>query len=281
MIGRLKLLGCCCLALVTPSTAQQTPSTLPLPNAQNRATPEMHFARLPERNPFETPEDIQLGSGLFQTHCSYCHGARGEGGRGADLTAGDYRNGGSDKDLFLSVRYGIEGSEMGPVRATDEEVWRMVAFVKRLGSAGVREKAPGDAAAGKLVYERKGGCAACHLIDNQGGNLGPELTGIGRRRGLEMLRESLVQPEADLPLQYRGVRIVTKSGEIIVGIRLNEDDFSIQVRDTRDNLRSFLKSNLKEINRDNPSLMPAYGSVLSSKELEDLVAYLNSLRGTR
>src|SRR5580700_11031378 len=88
-----------------------------------------------------------LGGRLFQTHCSYCHGARGEGGRGADLTTGQYRHGDSDANLFTSVRNGIPGTEMPAVRATDDEVWKMVAFVKRLGTAGLREKAPGDPAA--------------------------------------------------------------------------------------------------------------------------------------
>jgi mono/diheme cytochrome c family protein len=46
------------------------------------------------------------------------------------------------------------------------------------------------------------------------------------------------------------------------------------------NLRAFLKDNVKEIRRDQPSLMPAYGKVLGRKEIEDLVAYLSSLRGT-
>ena len=87
-------------------------------------------------------------------------------------------------------------------------------------------------------------------------------------------------PEADLPLNYRGVRITTSSGQTVTGIRLNEDDISIQLRDMNGNLRSFLKDNVKEIQRDKPSLMPAYGSVLSKKEIEDLVAYLSSLRGT-
>ena len=59
----------------------------------------------------------------------------------------------------------------------------------------------------------------------------------------------------------------------------NEDDISIQLRDRNGNLRAFLKDKVKEIRRDNPSLMPAYGSVLSKKEIEDLVAYLSSLRG--
>jgi hypothetical protein len=62
-------------------------------------------------------------------------------------------------------------------------------------------------------------------------------------------------------------------------MRLNEDDISIQLRDANDNLRSFLKENLREIRHDKPSLMPSYGALLSRKEIEDLVAYLSSLRG--
>ena len=93
------------------------------------------------------------------------------------------------------------------------------------------------------------------------------------------MEESLVSPEADVPVRYRAVQVVTKSGQTIRGIRLNEDDISIQLRDQKDNLRSFLKQNLQEIRHDKPSLMPPYGSSLSKKEIEDVVAYLSSLRG--
>src|SRR5215813_6329603 len=84
-------------------------------------------------NPFSTPEGLVQGRALFQTHCSYCHGANGEGGKGADLTSGQYRRGGSDANLYSTVRNGI-GSEMPAVRASDDEVWKMVAFVKNIGS---------------------------------------------------------------------------------------------------------------------------------------------------
>ncbi len=234
-----------------------------------------------QRNPFDTSQDAEQGSRLFQIHCSYCHGARGEGGRGADLTNGQYRFGGSDAELFGTIRNGIRGSEMPAVRATDDEVWRMVAFVKRIGSAGLEERARGDVVAGKALYAGKGNCAVCHTIGKDGGSLGPDLTDIGRRRGAKFLEESLVKPEAEVPIAYRAVRVATKSGKTVVGIRLNEDDLSIQLRDTGDNLRSFLKGDIKEIRRDQPSLMPAYGPILSKKELVDLVAYLSSLRGVR
>jgi putative heme-binding domain-containing protein len=107
------------------------------------------------------------------------------------------------------------------------------------------------------------------------------MTDVGRRRGPKYLEESLLKPEADVPIRYRAIQVTTKSGQMFAGIRLNEDDLSIQLRDTGDNLRSFLKDNVKEIRRDRPSLMPAYGPLLTNKELEDLVAYLSSLRGVQ
>jgi putative heme-binding domain-containing protein len=168
---------------------------------------------------------------------------------------------------------------MGPMRITDDEVWKLVAFVKRLGSQGLLEKAPGDPAAGRLVYE-KVGCGNCHRVQKEGGALGPELTDIGRRRGLKFLAESLVKPEADIPIAYRAVQVVLKSGQTVSGIRLNRDDLSIQLRDTRNNLRSFLMENVQEVRYDKPSLMPAYAS-MNQKDFEDVVAYLNSLKGAQ
>jgi cytochrome c oxidase cbb3-type subunit III len=235
--------------------------------------------QIPETNPFSSESDIQQGAALFQTHCSYCHGASGEGGRGADLTAGIYRRGGRDAELYASIRFGVPGSEMGPVRATDEEIWKVVAFVKRIGSQGLLEKASGDPAAGHVVYE-KSGCGNCHRIDRDGGALGPELTDIGRRRGLKFLAESLARPEADIPISYRGVQVVLKSGQTVSGIRLNRDDLSIQMRDTRGNLRSFLMENVQEVRYDKPSLMPAYAS-MNPKDFDDVVAYLSSLKGAQ
>jgi putative heme-binding domain-containing protein len=245
----------CMLALTVPLCAQDQP------------------------NRFDTPEGAQQGNALFQVHCSYCHGARGEGGRGADLTSGRYRRGGSDASLFETIRKGIPGTEMPVVRATDDEVWKMVAFVKKLGAGDPREKAPGDAAAGKAVYQGKGGCTACHSIGSDGGSLGPDLDDVGRRRNLDYLVESLLKPEADVPARYRAVRVIPKSGQAVTGIRLNEDDVSIQLRDEKGDLRSFFKDKLSGLQYDKPSLMPAYGTKLSKKEIDDVVSYLSSLRG--
>ena len=87
-----------------------------------------------------------------------------------------------------------------------------------------------------------------------------------------------MKPEADIPISFRAVQIVLKSGQTVSGIRLNFDDLSIQIRDTRDNLRSFLRENIQDIRYDKPSLMPAYAS-MNQKTLDDVIAYLHSLKG--
>src|SRR5262249_1982289 len=134
----------------------------------------------------------------------------------------------------------------------------------------------GDPAAGRAVFEGKGACLSCHAA-----GLGPDLSDVGRRRNPKYLEESILKPDADVAIPYRTIEIVTAAGQTLSGIRLNEDDVSIQMRDRNANLRSLLKADIREIRRNQPSLMPEYGSTLAKKEIEDVVAYLNSLRGAQ
>jgi cytochrome c oxidase cbb3-type subunit 3 len=234
---------------------------------------------VPDRNPHDSDADAAIGRRYFLGHCAVCHGKDGAGGRGANLTTGRYRMGGSDRELYRTIREGIEGSEMPGTRLRQDEVWRIVAYVKRLGAAGAEETAAGNATHGKVLYESKGGCAACHAIDGSGGTLGPDLSEIGLRRSLKFLRESLTDPGASVAREYHTVTVILAEGKKITGIRLNEDDYSVQLRDTAGNLRSFLKSEIRDVQQEKGSLMPAYGTALKPGEIEDLVAYLNSLRG--
>jgi cytochrome c oxidase cbb3-type subunit III len=234
---------------------------------------------IPEKNPFDTPGDAARGQPYFLGHCAHCHGQQGEGGRGVNLTTGRYRHGGSDRELYRTIRTGVPGSEMPGSGLGEGEIWRIVAYVRRLAAAGAEEKAAGDSAAGKAVYRSKG-CAQCHVAEGQGGRLGPDLSEIGLRRSLKFLRESLTDPNAFVAEDYRTVTVVpSQGGEAVTGVLLNEDDYSVQLRDSRENLRSFLKSNLKDVRRESRSLMPSYQSTLSDAEIENLVAYLSSLRG--
>jgi len=223
---------------------------------------------------------VETGRRLYAGRCGHCHGQNGEGGRGATLNTGRFRHGGSGRELFLVVRDGIPNTEMpGAFRLPDAEIWRMVAYVQQLSRHGASDPVTGDAAAGAIVYQ-KNGCAQCHSIDGKGGFLGPDLTDIGARRALRHLRESVLDPDADIPLEYRTVVVTTLTGKSTRGIHLNEDEYSVHLLDMSGNLRSFMKSELEDVKLPGRSLMPAYTS-LSKTDLEDLVAYLGSLRPKR
>jgi putative heme-binding domain-containing protein len=191
------------------------------------------------------------------------------------LNAGRFRRGNSDRELFLIIRNGIPNTEMPGVNVPDLEIWRMVGHVRQLGRQGSPEPSSGDARAGALVYE-KNGCAACHSISGTGGFLGPDLTEIGSKRAVRHLRQSIVDPNADIPLDYRSVSVTPRSGGTISGIHLNEDEYSVHLRDAGGNLRSFMKSELAQVALPRQSLMPSSAS-LSPADLENLVAYLSAL----
>lgn len=234
---------------------------------------------VPKQNPQTSPADIERGRQLFQSHCAGCHGPNGEGGRGPMLARPRLRRAPDDPALFQLLRDGIAGTEMPAAWVmTSKEMWQTAAFVRTLGRLA-EEKVPGDPGRGEQLYRTKGGCAQCHVIHGRGGTFGPELTEIGGRRSAAYLREALVDPGKAVPEGFLQVRLVTRDGRRITGVRLGEDTFTIQVRDP-EGLHSFVKQDLKEYQKDpGKSPMPAYGNTFSASELDDVVAYLVSLRG--
>ena len=214
----------------------------------------------------------------YESRCAHCHGVAGDGGRGPVLNTGRFRHAQSDQELFRVIRKGIPGTGMpGLFDVPVEEIRRLVAWVRELGRRGSSgEPATGNPVLGEFVYEQQG-CAACHSIAGRGESFGPDLTGIGARRAAAYLRESIVEPGADVPLDYRTAAVTTRSGKIVSGILLNDEEYSIHLHDMEGELRSFLKGDLAKVELPERSTMPGY-EALSKTDLENLVAYLSSLR---
>jgi hypothetical protein len=94
------------------------------------------------------------------------------------------------------------------------------------------------------------------------------------------LRQTLRHPDRTIPDGFLLVEAVLSSGDAIRGIRINEDSFSIQIRDLSGRFYSFRKADLKELKKlRGVTPMPSYESGLSATELDDLVAYLAAQRG--
>jgi cytochrome c oxidase cbb3-type subunit III len=223
-------------------------------------------------------QDVAAGKKIFESQCALCHGQTGTGGRGPSLHRPKLTRAPDDEALWKIISTGIEPEMPGAWQLNVREVYSVGAYVKSLGAIPP-EVLPGDPARGEGVYQSKG-CTGCHMIAGKGEGFGPELTDIGARRNGTHLRETLLHPAAELPEGFLYVAIVTQSGTAIRGIRVNEDSFNIQIKDVRGRFHSFAKSELRELTRlHNESPMPAYGGSLSNTELDDLVAYLASLKG--
>ena len=151
----------------------------------------------PSARPKVTAQEVARGRALFQAQCAYCHGADGDGGRGANLARPALRRAPTDEALFRVVNRGIAGTGMPGNAMSARETWQVVAFVRSLGRV-TRQPLPGDVARGVQVYQANG-CASCHTIQGRGGAIGPDLTDVGARSSPAFLRESLVDAGADVP----------------------------------------------------------------------------------
>jgi cytochrome c oxidase cbb3-type subunit 3 len=239
----------------------------------------------------ESSVDLDKGRRLFETHCAICHGPRGEGGKGPTLAQPSLPRASDEESLIRIISQGIPNTEMPQARMQRADILLIAKFVKSLG-AQPREPVPGDPQRGLQVYATKGACAQCHIIRGEGGVFGPDLSDVGRRRSPAYLRRALVDPNADVPQSYSAwrsdvglpenflyVRLVTRGGQELAGVRVNEDTFSIQIREATGAVHSFLKSDLAELHKDfGKSPMPTYATALTTNELDDLVAFLTSLR---
>src|SRR6185436_1941728 len=124
----------------------------------------------------------------------------------------------------------------------------------------------------------KAGCPTCHRVEGVGPRTAPDLSDIGAVRNPAALQRTLVDPtSAMLPIN-RPVRIVTKDGRTIRGRRLNEDTYTVQILDEEERLLSIAKRDVRTMNVDTKSTMPAYADRLTKDEIADVVAYLLTLR---
>jgi putative heme-binding domain-containing protein len=231
-----------------------------------------------------TPDQAR-GKRLFEGHCARCHGIQGGGGTGANLRRPKLRHAGDDESLFNLIREGLPGTGMPYTWAmSDNEVRDVVAYVRSLGRIPT-EPLPGDPDKGQLIY-RKAECGSCHIVAGKGGSLGPDLSDIGSRRGVEFLRGAMLHPGKDRILTSEGyatylpVLAATKDGRMLTGMRVNEDTFTIQFRDSNNRLHSLQKSDLEALYKLDGSVMPNYEKMLSRSDIDHVVSYLASLKGT-
>src|SRR6185436_7988305 len=224
--------------------------------AGSRARTEPSSTQRPVEK-LKDPQIIAEGAKLFAPSCgsAYCHGAGGIGGgaprlRGKDLDA---------HYLFKTISNGVTGTAMVSFKddLSEEQIWKLIAFivsdsaidahppslpakpvtVATAGSAASDAAAAGtpagSAQAGKAIFfnsSQPKSCQACHAFNSEGGAIGPDLSNIGSKSAKELFGSTLTS--RIIPgSRYAVVRIALKSGEVVTGIKKEEDDQVVRVYD--------------------------------------------------
>jgi putative heme-binding domain-containing protein len=232
---------------------------------------------LAQTNPRSTPADRDAGSRIFRTHCANCHGLKGTGGTGPDLTSGRFFHGSTDADLYRNIGEGIPNTAMPDTFFNGTQVWQIVAFVRSLSQQAAHAPLMGNPAHGAQLAKEKG-CTGCHLIRGEGTVQGPDLSVIGSQRSPDFLRESILDPSAHVAPEYRVAKIIGNDRTSYSGFLLNQDTYTIQIMDFSRGLISIRRSAIKDFGIDSGSFMPSYKDRLTSAETDDIVSYLASLR---
>lgn len=265
------------------------PNSFPVARAAGQEAPAEQGA--PPSRAAKAPPDLEDGKQQFAQNCSTCHGIDAGGQEGPDLRGVPASLG--DATVQGIIRRGIPGTAMpGFSTVTDKQAADIVAYLRTLSGTGASEKTIGDSQKGEALYNSSG-CSTCHMIDGQGGSIGPDLSRIGASRGPTNLKARLQDPGANLPqvgasmfgnslTQYLIFRAVENNGQVVEGMRIGEDSFTIVLKDAGGKFHGLWKPGLRSLEKEpGKSFMPSFKGTLSDAQMDDVVAYLMSLKSAQ
>lgn len=137
----------------------------------------------------------------------------------------------------------------------------------------------GNQQAGRDIFAGGGAieCMRCHIVNWNGGDVGPDLSDIGRTHNNAYLLESIVDVNAVIAPGYGTIVLNLKNGETISGIYQGETDDVIKLQREENLIEEFALADIDTMQRP-MSGMPPMTHFLDDYQIRDLVAYLASLK---
>ena len=170
-----------------------------------------------------------------------------------------WASGRTDAGLFGTLRRGVpQHRDAGRgERTPDDEIWKMLAYLRTISVSAPTEAPTGNAANGERVFRAQ--CASCHRTNGRGGRLGPDLSRIGLARSRAVLVRRIRGAVENSLAGYEPVTVTTQNGQTVQGVKKNEDLFSVQVMDSRERIQGYLRSDVRDVADGKQSAMPVFG----------------------
>lgn len=134
----------------------------------------------------------------------------------------------------------------------------------------------GDVDAGKTIFSQQ--CSACHIVQGEGVDFGPDLSEIGGKLPPEALYNAVLYPSAGVGFGYEGFVLQLRNGGAAAGYILSRNDEEIQLREQGGQTRNYALNDVASIEEMDGSLMPPIGRTMTAQQLADLVSYMSTLQ---
>ena len=192
-----------------------------------------------------------------------------------------------------------------PVRLKADEITAVVMYLQSLGgevdSASIKlppailsaekeaDSGPwtpylaGDAESGEELFhdeESNAGCARCHTIGDQGGEVGPELTTVAGTRTPQFIVQSILEPSAVIASGFEPYLVETKDGQFLTGVLKKRDEVAVVLKTDQGEMLSIPVAEINEVVAQETSIMPGgFADDLTVQEFHDVLAFVLTLTG--
>lgn len=136
----------------------------------------------------------------------------------------------------------------------------------------------GNAEEGKRIFVEKAevSCIRCHKADGEGGEVGPDLTGMITRHPREYILESLLYPNKKIAQGFDNVLVVLKNGTAYAGVIKSETGEELELNSPEDGLLKLKKADITSREKGLSGMPEGFGSILTRQEIRDLVEYIST-----
>ncbi len=140
-------------------------------------------------------------------------------------------------------------------------------------------KRQGDVQKGRVLFNTTATCVKCHIVNNVGREVGPDLSEIGKKLSREAMFQSILFPSAGISHNYEAYLVALSDGTTVNGLVPSRTEEEISVKGIDGIVRTYKMSDVEIIKKQDLSLMPAdLQKVMSEEELVDVVEYLTTLK---